>query len=71
MKGKKQSSAKVLKNLISYLLISLEELTSSPENSQFSDGEIIAFVECLEITSKWTGYDKCGIKDIEQRFPVK
>lgn len=71
MKRKKQNSAAVLKNLIEYLIISLEEINEVKNLSQFSEGEVIAFVECLEITSKWTKYKKFGIKDIEKHYPVK
>ena len=31
-------------------------------------GEFWAFLECLEILSKWSGFKKYGIKDIEAHF---
>lgn len=71
MKEKKSCSATVLRNLIEYLIMCLEELTDTQEPSQYSEGVISAFVECLEITSKWTNYRKFGIEDIEKRFPIK
>ena len=71
MKEKKRSSARVLKELIEYLTLCLDELTNLPKISQFVEGEIIAFVECLEVASKWTSYHKFGVENIEQRFPIK
>ncbi len=71
MKEKKLNSAKVIRELIEYLTLSLDELTNMPTISPFSEGEIIAFVECLELLSKWTSYHKFGVVDIEKRFPIK
>lgn len=71
MKDKKAHSSEVLKELIEYLTICLEELTAIKDKSQFTEGEIIAFVECLEIAGGWKDYHKYGVENVEERFPIK
>lgn len=71
MKNKKRRSASILKSLIEYLMMSIDELNAMQEASQFSEGSKIAFIECLEITSEWTGYHKFGVENIEQYFNIK
>lgn len=70
MKKRKYRGSIVLKRLIEYLMLSLDELTTSHNISQFTEGQIIAFVECLEFVSNWTSYHKYGIENIEQHFPI-
>lgn len=65
-----KSSVKVLKELIQYIIESLEDLANIHDSSQFVEGEMNAYVDCLELVSKWTSYHKFGIKNIEQRFPI-
>lgn len=64
------SSDKVLEKLIEHLLLYLEELTKDKNFSPFTQGEIIAFVECLEIIKDWKKFKRYGLDDIEKRFPV-
>ncbi len=59
---KKLSNKKLLKYLIEYIIMTLNELAGT------DSGEFWAFLECLEILSKWSGFKKYGIKDIEAHF---
>jgi len=49
----------------------LDELTCIPHRSEFFEGEIIAFVECLEILSDWDGFEKFFKGNVEDKYPVK
>lgn len=60
-----------VKYLIEYLVYCLDELNEDEVLSQFCEGEKLAFAECLEIISRWKGFDKYGITDIEKRFNMK
>ncbi len=71
MASKKQNSRRVLKGLIDYLILSLNELKDVQRKTMFAEGEITAYVECLEYISRWTGYKKYGIEDIERQFPIE
>lgn len=71
MKNKKANSAVILRDLIEYLTTCLEELTAIEDKSQFTEGEIIAFVECLEIVGGWKDYHKYGVENVEERFPIE
>ena len=51
--------------------MSLDELTCIPHRSEFFEGEIIAFVECLEILSDWDGFEKFFKGNVEDKYPVK
>lgn len=65
-----KNSEKVLCKVCDCIIQNLEELTELADYSQFVNGQIIAFVECLEILSAWKGFVKYGVKDVEQRFPI-
>lgn len=69
--NKKITESEVLDFLVEYLVMSLDELTDTTKRSEFADGEITAFVECLEILSGWEPFDKFGIGDIEKKYHVK
>lgn len=71
MKIKKLKSTKILLKLVNYLLSTLDDLTSIENVSDFTEGEIIAFVECLEIISGWERFHTLKIGDIERKYPVK
>lgn len=60
----------ILNDLVQYIILSLNEIKSSDIKTDFSEGEAIAFIECLEILSKWSGFKKFGIKDIEKHFNI-
>lgn len=63
-------SRHVLNLLSSTLIEYLDELTKPRSLSEFSEGQITAFVECLEIISGWKHFKKFGISNIEEKYPL-
>ena len=61
----------ILNYLIEYLILSLNELASTDNYNDFTDGEFWAYVECLEILSMWSGFTKYRTEDIEKTFCTK
>lgn len=64
------SKRHLLTYLTEYIIMSLNELNEILTLSDFAEGELLAYVECLEILSKWKGFKKYGIEDIEKHFNV-
>lgn len=60
----------VLNNLSLIIIEYLDELTEPRVLSDFSEGQITAFVECLEIISSWKHFKKFGIANIEEKYPL-
>lgn len=71
MNKNEQDSDDVIDFLINYLILSLDELTDTRTWHDFDEGAITAFVECLEVLSRWKDFSKFGINDIESIYPVK
>ena len=61
----------IVKFMIEYVIETLDELSQASPVTDFTQGEINAFVECLEILSGWKDYPKYGIDDIEKVYHVK
>ena len=61
----------IVKFMTRYIIETLDELTQTAPLNDFIQGEVNAFVECLEILSDWKDYLKYGIDDIEKVYPVK
>lgn len=68
----KKSSDELLGEMISQLLIYLEELSSGePKPDPFIYGEKTAYVECLEWLQAWEYADRFGLNfNIEQKFSL-
>ena len=60
----------VLEYLSEYIILNLNEINTVRNRSDFNEGELSAYVECLEILSEWRGFKKFGINDIEKSFGV-
>lgn len=61
----------VLSYMSQYLIAALDELTEAPDCQGFVEGEITAYVDCLEILNFWQGFDRCKIADIEKKYQLK
>ena len=61
----------ILKVLIENILVSLDELFQIDAPSDFNEGGRYAYLECLEIISKWSRFSKFGINNIEEKYPIK
>ncbi|MDE5765882.1 MAG: hypothetical protein K2I17_01780 [Clostridia bacterium] len=61
----------LLTYLAEYLISSLDELTRCPTTDGFINGEIIAYVDCLEILNFWKGFRRYGIVDIEKKYQIE
>lgn len=70
-KDVKKGSGEVLDYLIENLILYLEELCAITDRSSFTDGEVTAFAECLEIASMWEDFNKFGIDNVEKKFLIK
>lgn len=68
--NKKFNKSKILKYMSEYLIFTLNDVKGEKDLSEFAEGELVAYVECLEILSKWTGFKKYGISDIEKEFSI-
>ncbi len=65
-----KSAEEVLKYLIGYLELCLDELYEAEEND-FVYGEKTAYVECLEIIQTWSKAKSSGLDyDIEKKYPL-
>ena len=64
----KYGKRKILNYLTEYLIMTLNELTSVRNDSDFNDGEFWAYIECLEVLSMWSGFKKYKMEDIEKQF---
>lgn len=64
------SKRKILNYLSEYLILTLNELKESKTLSDFNEGGLWAYIECLEIVSMWIGFKKYGITDIEKEFQI-
>lgn len=71
MADKTMNNEEVLNYLIKYLIMALDELMESANPDGFIDGEITAYVECLEILNFWNGFERFGITDIEKKYQIK
>lgn len=60
----------VLKYLTEYLILSLDELTETKTADSFVEGEITAYVDCLEILNRWKGFERYGITNIEKKYQI-
>lgn len=58
----------VLEYLSEYIMMSLNELCGVEHKTKFTEGSFWAFLECLEVISKWSSFEKYGINDIEKHF---
>ena len=67
---KKLSERQILDYLTDYLILNLNELQSLKTLSVFNEGEYLAYLECVEILSKWKHFKQYGITDIESYFKV-
>lgn len=61
----------LLTYLTEYLISSLDELTESKSNDGFVNGEITAYVDCLEILNFWKGFERYGITNIEKKYQIE
>ena len=61
----------ILNYLIEYLIFTLYEIQEANRGKDFVTNEYLAYIECLEIVSKWQSFKKFGIDDIEKHFQVK
>ncbi|MDE7379914.1 MAG: hypothetical protein K2N14_02565 [Clostridia bacterium] len=71
MAGKTMKSEDVLNYISEYLIMALDELTEEKSNDGFVEGEITAYVECLEILNFWNGFKRFGITDIEKKYQIR
>ena len=61
----------LLTYLAEYLISSLDELTQCRTADGFINGEITAYVDCLEILNFWKGFRRYGIADIEKKYQIE
>ena len=67
----KLNKKQVLNYLIEYIIITLKEFNGLSNLSEFGEGTVLAYIECLEILSQWKGFKKFGIDDIESYFGIE
>ena len=67
----KLNKKEVLNYLIEYLIMTLKEYGSLYHLTDFGEGAVLAYIECLEILSQWKGFKKFGITDIEAHFGIE
>lgn len=70
MDKRKSNGNKILAVLIENILISLDELFENKTPSAFNEGGRYAYLECLEIISRWSHFPDYGINDIEEKYPI-
>ncbi len=70
MKKRKLNSNQILKYLIDYLIMSLDELTytNTKPLTGFAEGTVAAFLECLEILGKWKKFGPTDFTALESRY---
>ncbi|MDE6075755.1 MAG: hypothetical protein K2G26_04895 [Clostridia bacterium] len=61
----------LLTYLAEYLIWALDELTKCRTAEGFINGEITAYVDCLEILNFWEGFKRYGIADIEKKYQIE
>lgn len=61
----------ILNYMAEYLIVALDELTDTKTGDGFINGEITAFVECLEMINLWKGFARFGITDIEKKYKIE
>lgn len=71
MKKKIFTEEQLLKYLADYLISSLDELTETKTADSFVNGEITAYVDCLEILNYWKGFKRYGITNIEKKYQIE
>lgn len=71
MKKKIFTEEQLLKYLADYLISSLDELTETKTADSFVNGEITAYVDCLEILNYWKGFERYGITNIEKKYQIE
>lgn len=67
----KLNKRQILNYLIEYIINTLKEIDNPSDLSDFGEGTVFAYIECLEILSKWKGFRKFGITDIESYFGIE
>ncbi|MDE7163279.1 MAG: hypothetical protein K2O44_04290 [Clostridia bacterium] len=65
------SEEELLTYLAEYLISSLDELTKYRTADGFINGEITAYVDCLEILDFWKGFERYGIKNVEKKYQIE
>lgn len=70
MTKKNLTEEELLTYLAEYLISSLDELTQCRTTDGFINGEITAYVDCLEILNFWKGFQRYGIRDIEKKYQI-
>ena len=60
----------LLNSISEYLIAALDELSEENDGNEFVNGEITAFVECLEILMLHNGYGKKEILNIEKKYQI-
>lgn len=71
MANKTMNHEEVLNYLSEYLIMALDELTEEKSADGFIEGEITAYVECLEILNLWDGFERFGITNIEKKYQIR
>ena len=71
MSRRRSSGNEILKILIENIIVSLDELFQSDAPSEFNEGGRYAYLECLEIISKWSHFSKYRIGNIGEKYPIK
>ena len=66
----KLNERQILNYLIEYIILTLNEFDKPSRLSDFGEGSVLAYIECLEILSQWKGFKKFGITDIESHFGI-
>ena len=67
---RKSNKGRVLNYLTEYIILTRNELQSFSSLSEFGKGAVLAYIECLEILSNWSGFKKFSITDIEKHFGI-
>ena len=66
-----EKSTDCLNYVADYLIAALNELTHKRSGTDFTEGEITAYVECLEALSMWKGFTRFRTEEIERIYPVR
>lgn len=60
----------IIVKLAEHLLTSLDELTQNRTGTDFSEGEITAYAECLELLSESKKLKRYNLTEIEKKYPL-
>ena len=71
MNKSNSTEEEVLSYLTEYLISSLDELTQTGYSDEFIKGETTAYVDCLEVLSRWRGFKVYGIANIEKKYRIE